>query len=221
MKIAETARPVNNIVIDQNDEPPNATTTTKYSLKTIPLQTLIYYLKKDDILDQILRPEMKEEIELLALKQRKRLTKSLIKEWISNHNEQWQQQFGQYVKQSQFGKQAIERYNENVARLRDPAVKEKSLQARRASANAKKGFLGCIATKVKPNDFSYCSENFDNPDYQFDIVPSIVRQNALIKAGLSDKSQDPRHISYLPIGLKQYMAKKPSIIRRLFGRATS
>lgn len=181
----------------------------KYSLETIPLSTLIYYLKKDDILDNILRPEMKQAVELIAVEQKKRLTKSLIKEWIASQDPGWQQQFSTFVKQSQYGEAAFDRYLESVARLKDPVNKEKSLQARRAAADAKKGFLGCLATKVNPREFTYCGENFDNPEFQFDIVPNAVHANALYKAGLTDKIPDPRHISYLPTGLRRYMAKNP------------
>jgi len=186
-----------------------ADTSSKYSLETIPLNTLIYYLRKDDLLDHILRPEMKKEVELEAVRNNKRLTKSLIKQWVASKDPNWQEQLGSFIRNSPYGEQAFQRYAASVARLKDPVNKEKSRQARKVAADAKKGFLGCMATKANPRDFAYCSENFDNEDYQFDIVPSNVKANALFNAGLSDKLPDPRHISYLPVGLRQYMAKNP------------
>lgn len=181
----------------------------EYTVDTIPLRTLLNYLKKDELLENILTPEIRNQIELIAVKERKRLTKGLIRDWITSQDEDWQRTFGTRIRQSPFGIVAFDQYKAAVERLRDPSNKEKSSQAKKATAHARKGFMGCIATKVKPADFKHCSQHFDQPDYQFDIVPAAVRQNALFKAGLTDKQPDPRHISYLPLGLRQYIAKNP------------
>ena len=181
-----------------------------HTLATIPIDTLLSYVKKEEITHELFTPAMRQEIELKAVRESKSLTKKLIKEWLLQQNPQLQAQFYEVVRKSPVGERAFQRYTESYKRITDPANKAKSQEARKVSNHAKQQFLGCLASKVDPKIFSACVDSYDNLSEYEDIgrggiVPYQVLSSAKQKAGISPLRESSNHISYLPSGLREYV----------------
>ena len=60
---------------------------------------------------------------------------------------------------------AFQKYQANYARMVDPVNKAKRVAVRKAMSDPRRGYAGCIATKVKPRDIKHCVDNYDRPEY--------------------------------------------------------
>jgi hypothetical protein len=79
-------------------------------------------------------------------------------------------------------------------------------------AEPRRGFLGCVATKITPAEYKECTEEYDNPEYQnLSLVPSgALKQSVYEKTGSPVLAPRPNtHISNLPRGLRSYIRQHP------------
>lgn len=183
----------------------------KYTLETLPLNSLLHLMKKEDLLS-LLPNDERQTLEFEAFRKGKKLTKEYLKEWVANRDDDWTDQFENFIRSTPQAQTAFEAYLKNVERLRDPANKDMTKQKRDVLKQAKKGFLGCVATKMDPFDFEECVDDCDKPEYrEVALVPRRLRQVAYEKAGLAAPSlDDPGHISFLPRGLRKYIETHPT-----------
>ena len=70
------------------------------------------------------------------------------------------------LRHSPLGQQAFTKYLQSSARLTNPSVRAKSREVRREMAEPRRGFMGCVATKISPEEYKQCAESYDNPEYQ-------------------------------------------------------
>jgi hypothetical protein len=166
----------------------------KYSLETLPAKTLLHYVKKEE------------------------LVRSLPPNVIADLTRQATETYGKVSQSSHF---AESRLRERIApfttripsisnvrcRITAPGVRAKSRQVRQEIIEPRHGFVGCVATKLKPQDFKECAETYDNPEYQnISLVPTAaLKQKAFKKTGNAVLASKSGHISDLPRVLRAYI----------------
>lgn len=181
----------------------------RYSIATLPAEKLLNYVKKDELV-RTLPADVYQAMQKQARDAgHKSASASFMKDALVA-----QPAFVVQLRQSALGQQAYARYVANYQRMTEPAAKAKRVQVRRAMAGPRRGFIGCVASKLEPSDFKDCAENYDRPEYQsLALVPSAaLKQSAFLKSNnpLLAPSKKEAHISYLPKGLRAYIYAHPS-----------
>lgn len=177
----------------------------KYSLETLPSKTLLHYVKRDELV-KMLPAAAVADLQRQATAEGKKLTAKFLKDALqANPN------FTVQLRNSALGVQAYQKYVANYQRITAPDVRAKSRQVRREMTEPRRGFAGCIATKIDPKVYKECAESYDNPEYQnISLVPSAaLRQSAYKKTGSQVLHSNAAHISDLPRGLKAYIREHP------------
>lgn len=181
----------------------------KYTIRTIPADKLLHYMKKEE-LARVIGVEQFSRLTREAEAAGNKLTSAALKQ-ILLRNEAFVEQF----RNSANGRAAFEKYRTNYIRMTNPAAKAKRVAARKAMAEPRRGFLGCLATKVEPRDFKDCVDHFDRPEYQdIKLVPSnALRVSAFRKTANPALVPSPHHmghVSNLPAGLRAYIKLHPA-----------
>ena len=178
----------------------------KYSLDTLPAPTRLHYVKKDQLEKAI--PQNK----LLQLRQQATATGQKVTGKFLKNALLQDPEFVAGLRNSPLGREAYQSYATSYLRITAPEVRAKSREVRSQMAEPRKGFLGCVATKVDPHVYKECAEAYDKPEYQnVALVPSAaLKQSAYKKTGNPALAARPNvHISELPRGLKAYIRQNP------------
>ena len=181
----------------------------KYTLATIPASKLLNYAKREDI-ERVLGPGTVRSLENQAKERgEKELTSKMLKQLVAETDA-----YANSIRDADLGQQAFRKYQLNYERMVDPANKAKRVAVRKAMSDPRKGYLGCIATKVKPRDIKECVQNYDRDEYKgIEIVPvPALKQSVYEKTGavvLAPPAGKKGHISYLPKGLRKYALQHP------------
>ena len=180
-------------------------TDNTHTADTLPSDKLVHYLTKDEVISVLgdAYPAIVNEATVSGLKP----TSKYLKSRLLDNNDLVEQ-----VRETELGARAAGRYNAHVQRLTNPATKAKSQAVRAAMVQPRHGFLGCVATKIKPKDLRNCVENYDAPEYQtIDLVP-----HQALKQSVYAKTRNPAlaptaaaAISELPKGLQGYIRRNP------------
>lgn len=168
-----------------------------------------YYMKKEE-LARIIGPDQFARLTRDAEEAGGKLTSAALKS-VLLRNEAFVEQF----RNSANGRAAFEKYRTNYIRMTNPAAKAKRVAARKAMSEPRRGFLGCLATKVEPSDFKDCVDHYDRPEYQdIKLVPSnALRVSAFRKTANPALVPSPHHmghVSNLPSGLRAYIKLHPA-----------
>jgi hypothetical protein len=177
----------------------------KYSLETLPAKTLLHNVKKEELV-RSLPPNVVADLTRQATAQGQKLTAKFLKAAILQNPD-----YVNELRRSQLGFQAYQKYVANYQRITAPGVRAKSRQVRQEMIEPRHGFVGCVATKLKPQDFKECAETYDNPEYQnISLVPTAaLKQSAFKKTGSAVLASKSVHISDLPRGLRAYIRQHP------------
>ena len=176
----------------------------RYTLQDIPALKLLHYAKKDELLQEI-SPERARQIEQHAKEEGQKFTAKYLKEELARDDE-----FMERFRGSMLGNYSMERYGTKYERMTDPDVVAKSRAVRSALAEPRRGFLGCVATKLNPSDIKSCTKNYDLPEYKgIQLVPSSGLKQSVFESTHNAILETQGHISYLPKGLKKYILERP------------
>lgn len=177
-----------------------------HTIETLPPSTLLHYIKKDD-LEKSISPAALAQIRAQAAATGKRATAKYVKAAILAQDPG----FVDTLRNSQLGLAAYQKYADNYARITSDQVRAKSQQVRSQMSTPRKGFMGCIATKVDPRTIKECVNTYDDPQYQsISLVPSAaLKQSVYNKTGSDVMRPTSAHISDLPRGLKAYIRQNP------------
>lgn len=180
-----------------------------YNRGTVPSLKLLHFAKKEDLMKQI-GSEHALKIEEKALLDGTKLTAKYLKQTLAED-----ENFMFAFRNSDLGADAFAKYEHSYELMTNPVTVAKGRAVRAAMAAPKKGFLGCVATKLDPEDFKTCARNCHKPEYQnIEIVPhkglkqSVYERTA--NAALAPNPRGNSHISYLPKGLQQYIIERPA-----------
>jgi len=178
----------------------------KYGLGNIPAKKLLHYVTKAQLV-QAVGPEGLRVLQDRARQGGQKVTAKFLKDEVAKDFVLVDQ-----LRNSPLGQQAFAKYAANSARLTDPGVRAKSRQVRHEMAEPRRGFLGCVATKITPAEYKECTADYDNPEYQnLSLVPSgALKQSVYEKTGSAVLAPRPNaHISNLPRGLRSYIRQHP------------
>jgi hypothetical protein len=178
----------------------------KYGIGNIPAKKLLHYVTKAQLV-QAVGPEGFRVLQDRARQAGEKMTAKFLKDELAKDFI-----FLEQLRTSPLGQQAFAKYAANSARLTDPGVRAKSRQVRQEMAEPRRGFLGCVATKITPAEYKECTEEYDNPEYQnLSLVPSgALKQSVYEKTGSAVLAPRPNtHISNLPRGLRSYIRQHP------------
>jgi hypothetical protein len=177
-----------------------------YTLQNIPALKLLHYAKKEDLL-RTLEPTRVRQLEEQARAEDQTFSAKYLKTALALDDA-----FMEHFRESMLGNEAMTRYGDNYERMTDPVLVAKSRAVRSAMVAPRKGFLGCVATKLDPSDIRKCAQTYDEPQYRnVELVPRSGLKHAVFEhTGNQLLAPSPRsHISYLPRGLKQYVTERP------------
>ena len=176
-----------------------------YTLETIPFAKLLHHMKREDLVEA-LGPGTYAALQQQAASQGESFTSKYLKKQVASDPE-----LSQHVRGTDLGSRAFAKYQANLERITSPATAAKSREVRKAMAEPRQSYMGCIATKVSPADIRNCTENYDREEYQgVSLVPSAaLRESAYRKTGNPALVSPAMHISDLPRGLKQYISEHP------------
>lgn len=197
------------------DEPVN--------IHTINPAKLLHYVKKKDLV-QFLTPKHFAELEARLREQDVNLQDPTLKdvktELLNNKS------FIQQLRNSPIGAEAFNSYADNVSRLANIDRSRMNL-IRSEMAEPRRRFVGCLATKIKPEDYSDCLAKYDDQRYSnIKIVPPALKSrvyqntdNEDLKKALMPTISKGR-LSSLPQGLKHYITTNPSEFKQYFDDRT-
>ena len=115
------------------------------------------------------------------------------------------------LRNSAAGQNAYQKYRANYMRMVNPAMQQKRLNVCKAMVEPNRGFRGCIATKVDPQDYQTCTQEYDNPEYQdIELIPyRALKQCVYTKTGNELLAPSKGRINMLPKGLRAYYLQHP------------
>jgi hypothetical protein len=200
-----------------NNQRVNLRVQPQYTLTTIPASKLLFRTKAAELrasLGKALLVQLENRAKEETSKPGKpgKLTAKLLKQYLAEDN-----RFMNAFRKSPLGQRAYDSYVANVRRLSSPTSRQKAQATRRAMAPARKGFAGCIATRLEPADFEHCALNYDSTEYDhIDLIPEgalrsavALKTNNLALAPPSSAAS----INYLPRGIRAYIRHHPEKYR--------
>lgn len=173
------------------------------SLQNISSSKLLNYVVKAK-LKTLIDPDKYAEIETqlkLSLGKDKISLKDM-KQYLSKNEE-----FMDILRQHQIGADAFTKYLRAAGRLQN-IDRNHATQVRRTMTRPRSRYLGCLASKIQPDDYADCLDKYDSPKYdKIGLIPNKLRQRVYdngdqsVKA-LLGKSVEGRRFSDLPSGLR-------------------
>ena len=176
---------------------------------------LLNYVKKADLV-AFLTPQRYSQMEnelKTELKVEKVNLKQMKQKLAVN------QQFIAALKQNQLGQQAWAKYETSRARFRDPQLRARSKLVRQKLTQPRRRYIGCLATKLDPEDYRDCYTAYNDPKYDnMKLVPQGLKKhiynttddtelkNALMPSVMNEKNS----FSDLPSGLRRYIRSNPT-----------
>ena len=133
----------------------------------------------------------------------------------------------QFLKPLLTNQEFLQKYAAAVEKRNSPEglqTKEKNKKSIEAMALPRKQYKGCLATKLKPEDYEYCLSNYDDSEADYEKYSSLVPYNAVKqkeynKAILRKDYETAKYlvlepdatIRDLPLGIRRYIKRIPRI----------
>jgi hypothetical protein len=185
--------------------------------ETIAPSKLLNYVKKADLI-AFLSPAKYTEVEnrLKHDLAKENITLKDVKRFLANAPE-----FMQSLKSNPLGQQAWDKYQQALTRLSDPQNRQKMSVVRNTMRQPRKRMLGCLATRIQPEDYTHCLDNYNDDRYdRIAIIPTGLRRRVI------DNTEDPQLKSLLvsksttftdlPTGLRTYMKRNPTEFKNYY-----
>jgi hypothetical protein len=177
------------------------------TLQNISPSKLLNYVVKDR-LKEMIDPQKYVEIEteLKLTLDKNRISLKDMKQYLAK-----QKEFVSLLRENTIGAEAFAKYLKAVGRLQN-IDRTHTTQVRRTLTQPRKRYLGCLATRLQPDDYAHCLDKYDSPDYDnIGLVPNKLRQRVYDNGddavkGILANSVEGRRFSDLPSGLKHYMS---------------
>jgi hypothetical protein len=193
--------------------------TTDYD--TIAPSKLLKYVKKQDLVQFITAGKYKQVEEQLRTELNKeKITLRDVKKFLSAQSD-----FVDSIKNDALGHQAWEKYKQAVQRMRDPTMIQRRNAVRQGMTQPRRRYLGCLASKLEPDDYKGCLDNYDDEKYErLKLVPSGLKQRVYqnttdeaLRTALGRTIHNPKSsFSDLPTGLRRYIKLHPTEFKNYF-----
>jgi hypothetical protein len=194
---------------------------SKISILNIPASKLLHYAKAAELKD-FYGVENYINLETLLYQQtgQKPTLPDMKKALLRNV------EFINRLRGSQLGQTAFQRYKAASDRLK--GLDRTSIAvARPELSQARRGFIGCVSSKVPTEVFESCLEEYEDPAYQdVSLVPTgalkqkvwVNTTDPAVKAALGP-SVEGKVFSSIPQGLRHLMLSRPNEFRQLMADA--
>jgi hypothetical protein len=176
---------------------------------------LLNYVKKTDLV-AFITPQQYAEMEN-KLKQDLGVSKVNLKQM--KQSLATNREFVTALKQNELGQQAFQKYQASVARFRDPALRARSKLVRQKMSQPRRRYIGCLATKLQPEDYRDCYNSYEDLKYDnMRLVPQGLKKHVFnttsddtLRDALRPSVMNPNNsFSDLPSGLRRYIRSNPS-----------
>lgn len=200
-------------IVDKNGQP-----------KPVPIAKLLSYVKKDELVHMLGESYVQMMSDIATRTGKQKVDIRDLKRQLSMYmpyNDILQNK----VMKHELMRKAVERYRERrekmLKRLADPAYRKRVTDSRRATRHVMsqpaRQMKGCLATRLKPADYEYCLQNFDQDiDYEkMKIVPAnALKQSVFEKYPesrnvLQKYDPDKLQVGVLPAGIQRYIKQHP------------
>jgi hypothetical protein len=144
----------------------------------------------------------------------------VVKKFLST-----QEEFVDSIRNDVLGHQAWEKYKQAVQRMRDLTMVQRRNAVRKGMTQPRRRYLGCLASKLEPDDYKGCLDTYDDEKYErLQLVPSGLKQrvyystsNPTLRAALAPTITNPKtSFSDLPTGLRRYIKLHPTEFKNYF-----
>jgi hypothetical protein len=196
-----------------------ASTTTDVSLDTIAPSKLINYVTKDRLI-QFVSPPKYAEVEQ-RLRQQLGKSKPNLKD-MKKHLAA-QPKFVQSLRNHAVGQEAFDKYVAAVNRLRG-MDRSGAVAVRKVMTQPRRRYQGCLATRLKPQDYEHCLDNYDNEQYDnMGLVPAALKQRVYDRGDVATRgileqtlSRKGNVLSGIPASYRNYISKNPDLFKNYF-----
>jgi hypothetical protein len=193
--------------------------TTDYD--TIASSKLLNYVTKADLV-QFITSEKYQQLENQLRQElgKEKITLKDVKKFLST-----QEEFVESIKNDALGHQAWEKYKQAAQRMRDPDMIQRRNAVRQGMTQPRRRYLGCLASKLQPDDYKGCLDTYDDIKYErLKLVPSGLKQRVYystsdptLHAALAPTVNNPKtYFSDLPTGLRRYIKLPPTEFKNYF-----
>jgi hypothetical protein len=189
------------------------------TLQNLAASKLLNYVVKDQ-LKSFYGPEQYAKLEMSVIKDtgKPKPTINDIKKYISINKK-----MVDAIRKNQIGTIAFGKYLKAVQRLQN-MDRGQATEVRQVMREPRRRYLGCLATKLGPDDYEGCLDSYDNPDYDnIKLVPSRLKQRVFENGDQATRSTLERSVtrpgvsfSDLPSGLKHYISSNPSEFKNYY-----
>jgi hypothetical protein len=182
------------------------------TLANVAPSKLLNYVKRDELVDFITPrrfAELEHRLKLQLNKERVNLKD--MKKFLAD-----EKQFMDSLRKHQTGSDAFAKYQAAAQRLRS-MDRSSGVAVRKAMAEPRRRYQGCLATRLQPKDYEHCLDNYDSEEFDsVQLVPAGLKQRvhdrgSVITKGILAPSLTRRGAptSDLPAGYRQYISNHP------------
>jgi hypothetical protein len=189
------------------------------SIDDIAPSKLINYVTKDRLIQFVSAPKYAEVEQRL----RQQLGKSKPNLKDMKKHLAAQPKFVQSLRNHAIGQEAFDKYNAAVSRLRG-IDRSSAVAVRKVMAQPRRRYQGCLATRLKPQDYEHCLDNYDDEQYaNMGLVPAALKQRVYDKGDVATRgileqtlSRKGNIMSGIPAGYRNYISKNPDQFKDYF-----
>jgi hypothetical protein len=121
------------------------------------------------------------------------------------------------------GQEAFDKYIAAVNRLRG-MDRSGAVAVRKVMTQPRRRYQGCLATRLKPQDYEHCLDNYDDEQYDnMGLVPAALKQRVYDKGDVATRgileqtlSRKGNVLSGIPAGYRNYISKNPDQFKNYF-----
>ena len=184
------------------------------TIETVSASKLLNYVKKGELI-AFVGPQQCAQLEN-ELKQKLGVPKvnlKQVKQSLASNPD-----FVAALRINALGQQAFQKYQQTLARFQDPTLRARSKLVRQKMTQPRKRYVGCLATKLQPDDYKDCYDSNYSKYDNLQLVPSGLKKHVFnttddpeLKEALQASVLNPRNgFSDLPSGLRSYIRSNPS-----------
>ena len=191
---------------------------TAESIETLSAKKLLHFVKKDELekfVGKVAYDEM--YLNLQARLGKSKVTLRELKDaWARNDS------FVGAVRTSPLGSTAFQRYATAASRLQGLA-RDRGQEVRKVMAEPRRRYLGCLATKIQPEEYQACLDEYDYPAFdKIKLVPPSLKSRVYERTSdahtrtVLAPSVSGKSFSDLPSGIRHYIVSNPSQFKAYF-----
>jgi len=190
------------------------------NFENIAPSKLLNHVKKSELVS-FLTPQKYLELENQLRQQlnKEKITLKDVKKFLSE-----QPEFISSLKNNQLGQSAWMKYQTAVSRMRDPQMRERMRIVREGMTQPRSRMTGCLATKIQPEDYVDCLDNYNDERYDnIKLIPTALKQrvgehtqNPVLKTALLSTRSTTTGFNDLPSGLRTFIKQNPTEFKNYF-----